>query len=357
MSNRRRGFTLVELLVVIAIIGLLIALLLPAVQAAREAGRRISCSNNMKQQALGIHNFVDANRGRFPAATMRGDAYTFGHGSSMWLRLLPFIDYAHVYAKVTPEGNFWFAPTGWNRTNENVQALSGLRVPAYSCPSSPTDVTMFEQVRHAGASPSRYTAQRGSYVPICGAINGTPRDGTNPLGPVAGSGVFGLVEVDSLTRNIGRRVKDVTDGLSKTLMVGEQSDLSSNGQDEIRAHSPCYVWFGKNYNAVATADGSFVIDQALPPTPRVPPTDARCFGMTTIGFVINMKAVINASSGSPGTWGSALNCNTPIQSPHPSGAMVSFADGSVVFLNENLALQTLFNLANGNDGGVVTAAP
>jgi hypothetical protein len=355
MPRRLHGFTLVELLVVIAIIGLLIALLLPAVQAVREAARRMSCSNNLKQQAIGIHNFVDANRGRFPAATARGDAYSFGHGSSLWLRLLPFVEYADLYSRVNADGNLWLKTGGFNQTDAHVRALSGVRVPVYSCASSQVDSTLLNDTR-TGGTPTTYSAQRGSYVPICGAIDGTPRDNTNADGPVAGSGVFGPVNLDGSNRNTGRRTKDITDGLSKTLMVGEQSDFSVNKQDQIRTHSGRAIWMGKNFNAVVTgSNGSYTVDVAS--TGTKVSGDTRCFGMTTVGFAINMKGLINASSGSPGTNGVAANCNTPIQSSHPGGAMVSFADGAVVFLNENLALQTLFDLANGNDGNATNATP
>jgi|LakMenEpi03Aug12_release.lakeMendotaPanAssembly.Ray.scaffolds.fasta_scaffold17987_6 prepilin-type N-terminal cleavage/methylation domain-containing protein/prepilin-type processing-associated H-X9-DG protein len=357
MPRRLHGFTLVELLVVIAIIGLLIALLLPAVQAVREAGRRMSCSSNLKQQAIGIHNFVDANRGRFPAATARGDAYSFGHGSSLWLRLLPFVEYADLYSRVNADGNLWLRIGGFNQTDAHVRALSGVRVPAFSCASSQVDSTLLNDTR-TGGTPTTYSAQRGSYVPICGAIDGTPRDDTNAGGPVAGSGIFGPVNLDGSNRNTGRRTKDITDGLSKTLMVGEQSDFSVNKQDQIRTHSGRAIWMGKNFNAVVTGSNGSYSKDVLTPGNGTPVTgDTRCFGMTTVGFAINMKGLINASSGSPGTNGSAANCNTPIQSSHPGGAMVSFADGAVVFLNENLALPTLYDLANGNDGKATNATP
>src|SRR5262249_13254984 len=102
----RRGFTLVELLVVIAIIGILIALLLPAVQAAREAARRSQCSNNIKQLALGLHSFHDANK-KFPPgsnvrATGPGDSTnatkaTFGWGAF----ILPYIEEKAIFATLT----------------------------------------------------------------------------------------------------------------------------------------------------------------------------------------------------------------------------------------------------------------
>ena len=169
----RPGFTLVELLVVIAIIGTLVGLLLPAVQAAREAARRSACSNNMKQSGLGVHNFVDANGGRVPAASY----FISGHGSSLWVRMLPFIEYQSVYANLSPGGNFWLWTTGYNRVNEHAAILNNLMVSAYSCPSSPFGV-LFNTYDRQGGTPARISIQQGTYVPICGAIDGTPQIGT-----------------------------------------------------------------------------------------------------------------------------------------------------------------------------------
>src|SRR5262245_8373889 len=85
-----RGFTLVELLVVIAIIGILVALLLPAVQAAREAARRTQCSNNLKQMGLAVHNFHDTYTGLPPLSSGNGYA-------SLWVHLMPFAEQQNTY--------------------------------------------------------------------------------------------------------------------------------------------------------------------------------------------------------------------------------------------------------------------
>src|SRR6187200_2715856 len=96
MRHSRRGFTLIELLVVIAIIGVLIALLLPAVQAAREAARRMQCTNNLKQMALAVHNYHDANQ-TFP--------YAYQQSISHHARLLPYMEQSPLYEQV----NFSFS--------------------------------------------------------------------------------------------------------------------------------------------------------------------------------------------------------------------------------------------------------
>jgi prepilin-type N-terminal cleavage/methylation domain-containing protein len=116
----RRGFTLVELLVVIAIIGILIALLLPAVQAAREAARRMQCSNNLKQIGLGLHNYHDTF-GTFPPGASQ-DQY-LGYAT----RLLPFMEQKPLYDRVDFE-NVYSTPNNY--------AVGAVRVDAFLCPSS-----------------------------------------------------------------------------------------------------------------------------------------------------------------------------------------------------------------------------
>src|SRR5262245_20190774 len=96
----RSAFTLVELLVVIAIIGVLVALLLQAVQAAREAARRSQCNNNLKQIGLSIHNFEGAY-GTFPPATTRVDTDPWMHGPTWWIYTMPYMEQNNTYSKIT----------------------------------------------------------------------------------------------------------------------------------------------------------------------------------------------------------------------------------------------------------------
>jgi prepilin-type N-terminal cleavage/methylation domain-containing protein len=129
--NPRRAFTLVELLVVIAIIGILIALLLPAVQAAREAARRMQCTNNLKQWALAVHNYVDVNNETLPYGATSGSHPTYWpgapHRASWPSRLWPFMEQTAL-----AEEYDWRYPFHWGRNNE----LCAVKVDAYYCPSN-----------------------------------------------------------------------------------------------------------------------------------------------------------------------------------------------------------------------------
>ncbi|HEU5118030.1 MAG TPA: DUF1559 domain-containing protein, partial [Isosphaeraceae bacterium] len=138
MSRRIRGFTLIELLVVIAIIGVLIALLLPAVQAAREAARRAQCTNNMKQLGLSMHNYHDT-MGSFPIGRT-GSGYSYpgcpNTNRRTWaLSIMPYLELASVFNAVNFSQPFYDAS---NRT----AVMTSISV--YQCPSDPNNETIEE---------------------------------------------------------------------------------------------------------------------------------------------------------------------------------------------------------------------
>lgn len=127
-SQLRAGFTLIELLVVIAIIAILVALLLPAVQQAREAARRTSCKNNLKQLGLALHNYVDVNRFLPPSASVDLSVSLTGNNGSWGVhgRILPYLEQGNVYDKVD-------LTIAWDYESD----INGLKIPVFACPTDP----------------------------------------------------------------------------------------------------------------------------------------------------------------------------------------------------------------------------
>ena len=218
----RVGFTLIELLVVIAIIGVLIALLLPAVQAAREAARRMQCTNNLKQIGLALHNYHDS-LGAFPMSYLaRGkflDAQTDTVPGWGWgTMILPQIDQGPLFNAV----NFGLAV-------ESPQNSTVVRtaIAAYVCPSDLTTgafvVSDPSDRPVATMMPSSYAACVGD--DLADAALGLNRDGI-------GNG--------AMFRNSATRIADIVDGTSNTIMAGERAWGNVNG-----------VWAGVATNAVA----------------------------------------------------------------------------------------------------------
>ena len=208
-----RGFTLVELLVVIAIIGILVGLLLPAVQVAREAARRMQCSNNVRQLGLAIHNYESANR-RIPSGWIANNA----HGEPGWgwaAALLPFMEGSNLHNQIN------FRLPIENPVHDQVRVTV---VPTFLCPSD-TGPNLFDIAAGDGHDHDHEHHHA--------ALEGVD-DSPEKLFQVSKSnviGLFGTFELEVAPYNGdgmfygNSRIKfrDVTDGLSNTLMVGERN--------------------------------------------------------------------------------------------------------------------------------------
>ena len=202
--SARRGFTLVELLVVIAIIGVLIALLLPAVQAAREAARRMSCSNNLRQLGIAMHNYESANK-KFPPQLFLGE------GQYRWSALsrsLPYleqtglaarVDFKVNYHNIDINGNIY--PTKAALEATGIPYLKSARIPMLICPSEVRD----EPRLHSSGQERDYITNYGVNCGVWKVYD--PNDGTG------GQGAF--------YPNEGTAIREVTDGMSNTLMLAE----------------------------------------------------------------------------------------------------------------------------------------
>ena len=206
-----RGFTLVELLVVIAIIAILIALLLPAVQAAREASRRTQCTNHLKQQGLAVHNFESAKGGVPPA-------YLSGVGHGTWLVvLMPYLEQGHLYEQVNVKKQYY------QLSDEAIQQ----QVSFYLCPTrrSPPQLSVNGDgrgpVSHRPGALADYAMASGDgfYDPWYTAPgNGTA---TARVAKFTRSG-YAPVNLVIETWKPQRFFKDITDGLSNTIFLGEK---------------------------------------------------------------------------------------------------------------------------------------
>jgi prepilin-type N-terminal cleavage/methylation domain-containing protein/prepilin-type processing-associated H-X9-DG protein len=187
-SRRRAGFTLVELLVVIAIIGILVGLLLPAVQGARETARRMSCSNNMKQIGMALHNYESSYR-RFPVGSVQSNFI------SPFVGILPMLEQS---------SNFQQWDFRLSYTHPINRAVANQTIPTYLCPS----MTLPREVPFR---PAREVGGPGSYLLSEGSDDWM----------VTADGVFGLDWPTFGFRNPNRRFADIVDGTSTTFFAGE----------------------------------------------------------------------------------------------------------------------------------------
>jgi prepilin-type N-terminal cleavage/methylation domain-containing protein len=191
---RRRGFTLIELLVVIAIIGVLVALLLPAIQQAREAARRMQCKNNLKQLGLAIHNYESTNS-RFPPASVvirYPDGVVRANYMGAYMRILPYIDQANLYNASNTTAIYGDV--------SNMQAVGRL-MRSYFCTSDPQDI----QKNHAV-----YGTVGGTSYGFC---MGDWYVWLGPDGAPENRAAFGV--------NHARRMSEFTDGTSQTMLMSE----------------------------------------------------------------------------------------------------------------------------------------
>ncbi len=288
LIRKRQGFTLIELLVVIAIIAILVALLLPAVQQAREAARRSSCKNNLKQLGLALHNYHDVHS-VFPPAQIRGrnGSTEFGNGASWGAMLLPYVEQGPLYDQLD------FTIGIFEGINGNIiRGLAG--IPVAICPSD-SDRNRTRSI-HSSSTPNYMSSLPGtSYFHSMGPFN-TYNDSTNPR--LSG----GVLTVDPAPAS---RMSSVKDGTSNTIVLGEAS---------------ARIWSGGSFLGVQHNT------QGL--NPGTPGSDTACcndwFGNMGIYPITNTFVA------------GMERANLRFSSDHAGGAQFVFADGSVHFISENI---------------------
>ena len=308
---KHRGFTLVELLVVIAIIGVLVALLLPAVQSAREAARRQSCLNNLKQQALACHHYHDTWL-KLPAGAMGGLTTSVDDGFGWGLAILPFMEQKALFDKINPNGQ---GGALGNYQKANNQPIPGGEtvIKTYRCPSSqlPKIVPPLFRLPGAGSYPPQNAIMTGyavtDYKGAGGACNGRDDDGT--IGKIA--------ELPWC------RFATITDGLSNQLLIGESSIVTGNSRTaaSVTVIEDWPIWIG-----APNTDESIRIN-------------GRTSNPINCGCTPNNMVI-------------ALDDDCAF-SFHSGGAQFAFCDGSIRFISQNIAIQTYCNI-HGKDDGRIT---
>ncbi|NLX99342.1 MAG: DUF1559 domain-containing protein [Rhodopirellula sp.] len=332
-SRNRSGFTLVELLVVIAIIGILIALLLPAVQAAREAARRSQCTNNMKQIGLAVHNYHDTYN-KLPASQRSSGDDNPSRAVSGHVGLLPYLEAGTVYDKFNFfTGLTWLGGT-YTGDPAHYQAVTA-NIATFRCPSSShADTLNYNGNCGSGAYPALNCMAIAEYEPIMGSDARSSCQGpwSNPASLYNYWSVCGCH-----IRNGSLGFRDVKDGTSNTMSFGEYSDATEGqGWSPDRSHRDLsHPWSMGYCTAASTAQHSY--------------------GGKTIAFPPNSKAYYAYSWSQPATW-STISA-AALKSGHPGGINVLLCDGSVRFLSETINLVTYKNLADRADGNPIGELP
>ncbi|WP_339734263.1 DUF1559 domain-containing protein [uncultured Gimesia sp.] len=312
---RKFGFTLIELLVVIAIIAILIALLLPAVQQAREAARRSTCKNSLKQIGLALHNYHETHRvfppgyiDSVPTLNSGASEAENKNGLGWGSMILPFMDQAPLYNKIGSETNgFTYNWLDGNHdgsmTNSDAIPSAKVILPVFNCPSDPM----------GGINIDCDSFGKSNYL-ACAATQANNKNGA--------------FYVNSRTQ-----MKSILDGSSNTLFVGERTTNGDPSSSTACGGSPCNwaggLWIGpRNYTSPAGWHTSLRgLDVAING------------GQSTI-YMINGSSI---------NWGPAWTAS----STHVGGAHFLLGDGQVRFLSENIDLGTYRSLYTIKGGEVI----
>jgi prepilin-type processing-associated H-X9-DG protein/prepilin-type N-terminal cleavage/methylation domain-containing protein len=321
VQTRRTAFTLIELLVVISIIGMLIGLLVPAVQVAREAARRIQCVNNLKQMALGLHSYQD-QLGSLPVTSVRyqGDSTCIGCGYGAFYTfrtlMLPQIEQTPLYNAIN--FSYLYSPYGTGdvyKVPVNT-TVAGALISTYACPS---DRMSAVGIVNYGSGNTKVIVPDSSYMACVGRkiALGATWPGSYPSTSASDDGAMN--EFRSI------RIAQITDGLSNTILLGElgrgpqgvgQADWFAAWTDSVQRITS--VGINRRYTA------PFPFAENMPEGANAP-----LYGpQSTLGF---------------GSW-------------HPGGANFAFADGSVKFLKNTTSLDVLVALGSRAGGEVVSAS-
>ncbi|EAQ82495.1 hypothetical protein DSM3645_08857 [Blastopirellula marina DSM 3645] len=318
------GFTLVELLVVIAIIGVLIALLLPAVQQAREAARRMQCTSNLKQIGLALHNYHDTH-GAFPPAVINPgcnhcniDEIPTGNwdgnvrNTTFQLMILPFLEQGNLYDKIdfryavglsaSTDTTGVAAPVETAQVTSNMNAIKNVQIDAFVCPSDPGDVP--------GKNTNSHYQQKDYRRTSYGTLTRRWQDNSQIKNMVWGASLNTSSERPAFGVNGSSKIRDITDGTSNSFLLCESRMLKSGD------------YFGPFW------------------------------GTWTNTYWLYLSMGVNTTRIESGVDTKKPYAWTP-GSNHPGGLNMLFTDASVHFLSDTTNATTLNNLTSISDGNVL----
>ena len=332
-QRHHKAFTLVELLVVIAIIGILVALLLPAVQAAREAARRSQCSNNLKQIGIALHNYHDTHK-TLPLGAFNLRQAWPSNGTNWRALILPFLEQGTVYDQLsfTATSNFMAGGAAGGNALSGNEVLRGLVVQVYACPSA-----MFAPLSEGHQNPAG-TVQNIHYAGIQGAARPVPGQYSSTGTADCGHGWSCFNGMLAANECFG--LASCLDGTSNTMLVGEQSGLVRDGAN-------CDEYYGGNRSANYYG-GWYGTRHPNPASAGTPDcSDLWQAGTTCVRFPPNSQVC------QVGATRRMYRNNTILNSGHPGGIQVLMTDGSVHFISETINFVDLKRLACRMDGEAV----
>ncbi len=379
-QSYRPRFSVPDALVAILILMVLLALSLPAIQAARERARVMQCSNNLTSIVFGLQNYHDTYRA-FPAGAMHtGRKHESERmGPSWWYGLLPFREHRDAFDRINATQRAGYSTSSVpfnahsiNDTCDNL--LSNLKPTYMRCPSSPLPI--MERPDGPIALPT--------YVGISGGCDISERsgdydaEGSFPLlnGPSSARLYVnyskGFAPHDGIMTTSGMlppcqytNIASCSDGTSNTIIVGEQSDWlrDADSDNSAKFHGDA-GWDTNGTAGTGPKDGggflsgtavSTRIPRVQPPGTAPEPWGVDCYNVTTVRYRLNAKHVLGTNP-HPGC-SEDHGANNPLQSAHPGGALVGFVDGSVLPLSEDVDLAVLLRLAIREDGQNVGDLP
>jgi len=349
-SYSERGFTLVELLVVIAIIGVMVGLLLPAVQSARESGRRSSCSNNLKQFGIALHAHHDS-KGTLPYGCGGPSWSDFGTtypdtagGFSGFVPLLPFCENNELYDRIIATGT---RPDPGTQAIFRTQIANGLCPSDASSPRLATEAGRSSYLLSAGDKLVQLLCEEGA---VCAAA-----PATTPIG--VGRGLFGL--------NRGVRFKDVTDGVSKTIAMAEYSFSNlytdaSNYRRTVNDAQATGSYVDGTERSPRNCRAAYLGDAGYNPAANgreyiVPGSNMYAGRVILFNTMLrpNSAVCVNRNNTTTSEWQWGV---IPPRSRHPGGVQVMFADGAVLWIADTIDNGTADSLSLQGSAGPTGAS-